>query len=58
MFTMGIMALVMLVNTANRIYIGDTTLAESWPQLVTSGAMLISMLVWPVLTTIYNNKME
>ena len=58
MFTMGIMALVMLVNTANRIYIGDTTLAESWPQLVTSGAMLISMLVWPVLTKIYNNKMK
>ena len=58
MLTMGIMAAVMLINTLNRIYLGDTTLAQSWPQLVMSIAMLISMILWPLLTKFYNKKMK
>ena len=58
MLTMGIMASVMLINTINRLYIGDTTIEESWPQLVMSGAMLISMILWPLLTKLYNKKMK
>ena len=56
MFTMGIMSLVMLINTANGIFSGETDLKDSWPSLVTSGAMLISMLLWPMLTKLYNKK--
>ena len=58
MFTMGIMSLVMLINTANGIFSGETDLKDSWPSLVTSGAMLISMLLWPMLTKLYNKKMK
>lgn len=58
MFTMGIMSLVMLINTLDQIYLKETTIEQSWPSLVTSGAMLISMVLWPLLTRIYNNKMK
>ena len=58
MFTMGIMSLVMLINTANGIFSGETDLKDSWPSLVTSAAMLISMLIWPMLTKFYNKKMK
>ena len=58
MLTMGIMAGTMLLNTVSRIYSKQTTVAESWPQLVMSGAMLISMLVWPLVTQWYNRKMK
>ena len=58
MFTMAIMSLVMIINTANGIYTGESTIEQSWPSLVTSGAMLISMLLWPVLTKIYNKRIK
>ena len=58
MLTMGVMALVMLLNTANRLYLGETTIEQSWPSLITSGAMLVSMLVWPLLTKRYNKKQK
>ena len=46
MLTMGIMSGTMLLNTLMRISAKEATWASSWPQLVTSGAMLISMIVW------------
>jgi len=58
MLTMGIMATTMLVNNISRIYSHQTTVAESWPQLVMSGTMLISMLVWPLVTQWYNRRMK
>ncbi len=58
MLTMGIMAGTMLLNTISRIYSKQTTVADSWPSLVTSGAMLISMLVWPLVTQWYNRRMK
>ncbi len=58
MLTMGIMSLTMLLNTVSRIYSKETTVADSWPQLVTSGAMLVSMLVWPLVTQWYNRRMK
>lgn len=58
MLTMGITAGTMLINTISRIYSNETTWASSWPQLVTSGAMLISMILWPSLTQAYNRKMK
>lgn len=58
MLTMGVMSGVMMVNTINRIQNGETTLAQSWPSLATSGAMLVSILLWPLLTKVYNNHMK
>lgn len=58
MLTMGIMSGTMLLNTVFNIYSKKTTLNDSWPQLVTSGAMLVSMLVWPFITQIYNRRMK
>ena len=56
MATMGIMSVVMFTNTLIRINNGETTMAQSWPQLVTSGAMLLSMLMWPLIINIYNKR--
>lgn len=58
MMTMGIVSLVMFVNVISRIYIGVTTLSQSWPSLVTSAAMILSMLVWPNVTRKFNKKLK
>ena len=58
MITMGITACTMLINTISRIYSNQASLANSWPQLVTSSAMLLSMILWPSLTQYYNKKMK
>ena len=58
MLTMGTMATVNLINTMSRIGAKETPLKDSWPSLVTSGAMLLSMLLWPTITRLYNKKMK
>ena len=58
MLTMGVTSLVILVDTINKINKGETTLGNSWTSLVSSGAMLISMLMWPVLINYYNKRMK
>ena len=58
MATMGIMSVVMLVNTLMRVSSGEATMAQSWPQLVTASAMLLSMLMWPAIIRIYNKKQK
>ena len=58
MLTMGVMSGTMLLNTLMRISAKEATWASSWPQLVTSGAMLVSMIVWPMVTQVYNRKMK
>lgn len=56
MLTMGITSLVTLVNTINKINSGETTIENSWPQLVTGVAMLLSTLLWPIITKIYTKR--
>lgn len=58
MFTMGMVSFIMLLNTVIRITNKETTLADSWPQLVISGSMMISMLLWPLKTQLYNKRMR
>ncbi len=58
MFTMGLISVVTLLNTINKIKSGQTTYQESWPQLVTSGVMLASMLLWPLITRLYTKFNE
>lgn len=58
MLTMGLMSFTMLMNTLTRIQNGETSYHNAWPQLVTSGAMLISMIVWPLATQWYNRRQK
>ena len=58
MATMGIMSIVMLVNTIMRISNGHATMEQSWPQLVMASAMLLSMLMWPAIIRVYNKKQK
>ena len=58
MLTMGVISLVMIVNTVSKIGSGETTMAKSWPSLVTASAMLISIIVWPTLTKLFNKKLK
>ena len=56
MLTMGIMSLTMLINNIIRIINKETTFGDSWTTFVTSGAMLVAMLLWPMLTRRYQKK--
>lgn len=58
MMTMGVMSGSMVLNTITKITSGQASMADSWPQLVTSGVMLVSMIVWPLVTQAYNRMMK
>ena len=58
MMTMGATSAVMLINVINRINTNQTTFKDSWTSVVSASAMLISMLLWPTLTKIYNKKLK
>ena len=54
MLTMGITSGVMLTDVLIKINNNTTTWEESWATVVSSSAMLVAMLVWPLVTNIYN----
>ncbi|MEE3342495.1 MAG: type VII secretion protein EssC [Bacilli bacterium] len=58
MMTMGLVSLIMVVNTVSKIQTGEVSFKNAWPQLATSGAMLLSMIVWPSLTKMFNKKIR
>lgn len=58
MLTMGLTSVIMITNNLNKISAGETTFAKSWPQLLTSLVMIVSVLVWPLATRFYNKKAE
>ena len=58
MLTMGVISGVMLINVISKIMAGTATLSNSWPTLVTSSAMLVSVAVWPTLTRNFNKKLK
>ena len=58
MLTMAITSVTMVANIMIKISNKETTFKASWPQIVTSGVMLISMLVWPLVTQWYNKRMQ
>ena len=58
MLTMGVAALVTFINTFSKITSGESTVKQLLPQLLSSGAMLVSMLLWPTLTRIFNKKLK
>ena len=58
MLTMGIASITMFASILMRLNSGETSLKNSWPQLITSGVMFISMLVWPLITQWYNRRQK
>ena len=58
MLTMGITSCTMLFSQLVQLSNGQSTLEKSWPQLLSGGAMLASMLLWPSLIRVYNKKQE
>ena len=58
MLTMGATSATMLINTLSKINNNQITFKDSWTSIVSAGAMLISMLLWPTLTRVYNKKLK
>ena len=58
MLTMALVSVMTLVNAITRVTSGQQTLTQAIPTLITSGAMLLSSLLWPNLTKIYQKKLE
>ena len=49
---------VMFYNVLGKILSGETTLAASWVTLISPTAMLLSTLLWPTLTRIFNKHVK
>ncbi len=58
MLAMGVSSIVSFTNIILKINSGETTLQSSYSQLIISGVMLISMLIFPLVTQIYNKYMK
>lgn len=56
MATMALVSIMRFLTVFTKIYSGETTVKESMSTLITSGAMLLSSLVWPNLTRIYQKS--
>ncbi len=58
MITSGMTSLVSLANTLMYVNSGQRTLEQSWPAFVTTGAMIASMFIWPLITRNYQKKQK
>lgn len=58
MITSGMTSLVSLANTLMYINSGQRTWEQAWPAFVTTGAMIASMFIWPLITRKYQKKQK
>ena len=58
MLTMAIVSMTMSFNVINQLRLGTTTIAQSLPQLLSAGGMLLSTLLWPALTRLFNKRVK
>ena len=56
MVTMGIMSAMTLVNIFTRMSSKQATIGDSWPQIITSIAMILTTILWPIIIRKYNVK--
>ena len=56
MITMGASSMITVVNTISATASGEKSINQTWPMLVVSACMLISMMVWPTLTRKFEKK--
>lgn len=55
-FTMGIATVITLSQSISKLMSHETNISSEWPKLATSGAMIISMIMWPLITKMYSKK--
>ena len=58
MITMGLISAVNFANVIIRITKKQSNFSNEWGSLLTSGAMLVSMIVWPMITRWFTKKVE
>lgn len=56
MITMGLTSMVSGITAVNNVIEGSQTIKSALPSLITCGAMLLSMLFWPLLQKRYSTK--
>lgn len=58
MMTMSLTSVVMIYTTINNVLNEDTTWEQAIPSLVVSGAMMLSFLLWPILTNLFQKHLD
>lgn len=58
MMTMSLTSVVMIYTTVNNVLIEESTWEQSIPSLIVSGAMMVSFLLWPILTNLFQKHLE
>ena len=58
MLTMSMTSVLTFYTTMNNINNGDETLNEAMPQLVMSGAMMLSFFLWPMITNAFQKRLR
>ena len=56
MLTMGMMSMMMGYNALSGVLNGSTDIGQAFPSLLMSGAMIMTMLLWPMLQRRYQKK--
>ena len=57
MMTMAISSGVMMMDTITKVASGAVDIKDSYGQLISGGTMMLSSLLWPLLTTTYNKNL-
>jgi len=58
MLTMGMTSVMTFYTTMNNINNGQTTVNKAMPQLIMSGAMMLSFLLWPIITNAFQKHLK
>ena len=58
MLTMSMTSVMTFYTTMNNINSGQTTLEKAMPQLIMSGAMMLSFLMWPLVTNAFQKHLR
>ena len=58
MLSMGVTSSMTMLNTMLQLNNGTTTIEKSWIQLVSGSVMLLTSLVWPLITKMYNKHLD
>ena len=56
MLTMGLVSLITSLNAISRVTSGEQTLNQSMASIISAGAMLLTSLLWPNLTRLYQKR--
>lgn len=58
MLTMSLTSVVTCLSTINNVQSGNQTWKEATPSLVISGVMIVTLLLWPVLTNLFQKHLD